>query len=273
MTERHSPMQMTRSTPSADPITVTTHGHALVITLNRPEVRNAIDLPTAEAVAVALDELDERDDLRVGVLTGAGRGFCAGMDLDAFSRGVRPWIGDRGFCGITERGSTKPLIAAVEGFALAGGLEIALACDLIVAATDARLGIPEVSRGLIAAGGGLLRLPQRLPRGIALELALTGDPISGARAYELGLINVASAPGSALTDALTLAARIAENAPSAVATSKRVIHHAADWGDDGFWEQQAPIAERVLASADAHEGARAFIERRPPVWSQPDPPA
>src|SRR3954452_15463296 len=150
----------------------------LLITPNRPEARNAVNLALAEGVAAALDELDADDGLSVGILTGAGNGFSAGMDLKAFVTGERPWVGDRGFAGIVQRASRKPLIAAIEGFALAGGLEIALACDLIVAARGAKLGIPEVKRSLVAAGGALLRLPQRMPYGIAMELALTGDTIT-----------------------------------------------------------------------------------------------
>src|SRR5213592_3553610 len=183
----------------------------LVITLNRPEARNAVNLPIAEGIAAGLDELDADDGLTVGILTGAGGGFCAGMDLKAFVTGERPWVGDRGFAGIVQRGSKKPLIAAIEGFAVAGGFEIALACDLIVAARGAKLGIPEVKRSLVAAGGALLRLPQRLPYGVAMELALTGDPIDAERAAELGVVNRLADPGGALDAAFALAAAISKN--------------------------------------------------------------
>src|SRR5688500_6329103 len=157
----------------------------LLITINRPDARNAVNLPVAEGIAAALDALDADGELSVGVLTGAGKGFSAGMDLKAFVTGERPYVGDRGFAGITQRAARKPLIAAIEGFAMAGGLEIALSCDVIVAARGARLGIPEVKRSLVAAAGALLRLPQRLPYGIAMELALTGEPIDAERAAEL----------------------------------------------------------------------------------------
>src|SRR3954449_12335838 len=162
-------------------------GNVLLITLNRPDARNAVNLPLAEGVGAALDELDASDDLQVGVLTGAGKGFSSGMDLKAFATGERPWVGDRGFAGITQRASDKPLIAAIEGFAVAGGFEIALACDLIVSARDARVGIPEAKRGLVAAAGALIRLPKRIPYHVAMEMALTGDPISAERGHELGI--------------------------------------------------------------------------------------
>ncbi|HWF75440.1 MAG TPA: crotonase/enoyl-CoA hydratase family protein, partial [Solirubrobacteraceae bacterium] len=183
-------------------------GRVLVATLNRPEQRNAVNLAVAEGIAAALDELDDDAELSVGVLTGAGKGFCAGMDLKAFVAGERPYIDGRGFAGIVQRPSAKPLIAAIEGFAVAGGLEIALACDLMVAARGAKLGIPEVKRSLVAAGGGLLRLPRALPRAVAMELALTGDPISAERGYELGLVNRLADPGGALEQALALAEAI-----------------------------------------------------------------
>src|SRR5579862_9958269 len=201
-------------------------GNVLLITLNRPEVRNAVNAALAEGVGKALDELDADDELSVGVLTGAGGFFCAGMDLGAFVKGESPWFGDRGFAGIAQRSAAKPLIAAIEGFALAGGMEIALACDLIVAAKGAKLGIPEVKRSLVAAGGGLLRLPRMLPRNIANELALTGDPISAERGYELGLVNRVTDQGGALDMALQLAATIAANGPLALTGSKRILRES-----------------------------------------------
>src|ERR687890_466086 len=174
----------------------------LLITLNRPEARNAVNLPVAEGVAAALYELDADDALSVGVLTGAGGGFCAGMDLKAFVTGERPWVGDRGFAGIVRRASRKPLIAAIEGFAVAGGLEVALSCDLIVAAEGAKLGIPEAKRSLVAAGGALLRLPRRMPYHVVMELALTGDPLPAERFHEYGVVNRVAPPGGALDAAL-----------------------------------------------------------------------
>ena len=238
----------------------------LVITINRPDQRNAVNAAVAEGIAGALDELDASEELTIGVLTGAGKGFCAGMDLKAFVAGERPYAGDRGFAGITQRASEKPLIAAIEGFGVAGGLEIALACDLIVAATGAKLGIPEVKRSLVAAGGGLLRLPRMLPRNIAMELALTGDPILAERGFELGLVNRLAEPGGALQAALELAEQIGENGPLALAASKRILQESADWPEAEFFDRQDEIAEPVMRSEDAKEGAIAFAEKRPPVW-------
>ena len=238
----------------------------LVITLNRPDQRNAVNAAVAQGIAAALDELDSQADLSIGVITGAGKGFCAGMDLKAFVAGESPYAGDRGFAGITQRPSVKPLIAAVEGFAVAGGLEVALSCDLIVAARGARLGIPEVKRSLVAAGGGLLRLPRMLPRNIAMELALTGEPIQAERGKELGLVNRLCEPGQALDVALELAGQIAENGPLALAASKRILTESVDWPDTEFFERQGEITGPVMGSEDAREGATAFAEKRPPVW-------
>jgi enoyl-CoA hydratase len=241
-------------------------GRALVVTLNRPDQRNAVHGAVAEGVAAALERLDAEDDLAVGVLTGAGKGFCAGMDLKAFVAGERPWVGDRGFAGITHRSADPPLIAAVEGFAVAGGLEVALACDLIVAARGAKLGIPEVKRGLVASGGGLLRLPGRIPWHAAMEMALTGDPITAERAYELGLVNRLAEPGGALDTALELAEAVAVNGPLAVRASKQILTRSGDWNQEEMWERQGELAEPVLASEDAREGATAFAERRAAEW-------
>jgi enoyl-CoA hydratase len=240
--------------------------NVLVITLNRPEARNAVNLALAEGIAAGLDELDAADDLSVGVITGAGGFFCAGMDLKAFVTGERPWVGDRGFAGIVQRASRKPLIAAVEGFAVAGGFEVALACDLIVASAGAKLGIPEVKRSLVAAGGALLRLPQRMPYGLAMELALTGDPITAERAAELGVVNRVSEPGGALDAALELAAAVSKNAPLALAATKEVLQRQRDWSEEEFWAKQGEITGPVFVSEDAREGATAFSEKREPVW-------
>src|SRR6201995_5790774 len=182
---------MTAETETAEQTAVLTEkrGNVLLITLNRPEVRNAVNAALAEGVGKALDELDAGPELSVGVLTGAGGFFCAGMDLGAFVKGESPWYGDRGFAGIAQRAAEKPLIAAIEGFAVAGGMEIALACDLIVAAQGAKMGIPEAKRSLVAAGGALLRLPRRMPYHVVMELALTGDPFPAERFHELGLVN------------------------------------------------------------------------------------
>jgi enoyl-CoA hydratase len=239
----------------------------LLITINRPEARNAINLAVAEGIAAALDALDADPELAVGVLTGAGKGFSAGMDLKAFVSGQRPWVGDRGFAGIVQRASRKPLIAAIEGFAVAGGLEVALACDLLVAARGAKLGTPEVKRSLVAAGGALLRLPQRVPHGVAMEMALTGDPITAERGAEVGLVDHLAEPGQAVDKALELAARIAPNAPLALMATKEILERARDWDTATFWAEQGAMIEPVFNSDDAREGATAFAEKRDPVWT------
>jgi enoyl-CoA hydratase len=241
-------------------------GRTLIITLNRPEVRNAVNLIMAQGIAGALDELDASAELTTGVIHGNGRGFCSGMDLRAFLAQGTPEVEGRGFAGIVEKPPAKPLIAAIEGFALAGGLEIALACDLIVAAEGAKLGLPEVKRSLIATGGGLRRLPRRVPFGLALELALTGEPISAERAYEAGLVNRIAPPGAALQIALELAEAIATGGPLALAGTKRIMYEGAEWSEAEFWDHQSEIALPVEASADAREGSTAFAEKRPPVW-------
>jgi enoyl-CoA hydratase len=238
----------------------------LLITLNRPEARNAVNLPLAEGIAAALDDLDADGDLTAGVLTGAGKGFCAGMDLRAFAGGERPWVGDRGFAGIVQRAARKPLIAAVEGFAVAGGLEVALACDLVVAAKGAKLGIPEVKRSLVAAAGGLFRLGRKIPLNVAMECALTGDPISAERAYQFGLVNVLCEDGEALAKATELADRVCANAPIAVRESRKVVLSATNAPDEIGWAMSAAGMGKAMQSADFSEGLTAFIEKRPPAW-------
>jgi enoyl-CoA hydratase len=238
----------------------------LVITLNRPDARNAINGAVAEGVAHALDELDSDDELQLAVLTGAGKGFSSGMDLKAFVAGERPYYEDRGFAGIVQRPPEKPIIAAVEGFAVAGGFEVALACDLIVAARDARLGIPEVKRSLVAAGGALMRLPRVMPFNLAMELALTGEYVPAARLHELGVVNRLTDPGETLDAALELAATIAANGPLALRASKKILREVSDWSEADFWHRQGEIAGPVMLSEDAREGAIAFAEKRPPVW-------
>jgi len=241
-------------------------GRTLLITLNRPDARNAVNAALAQGVAAALDELDEDDDLSVGVLTGAGKGFSAGMDLKAFVAGESAWVDGRGFAGIVQGPPSKPLIAAIEGFAVAGGLEVALSCDLIVAASGAKLGIPEVKRSLVAAGGALLRLPRRIPYHVAMELALTGDPISAERAYELGLVNRVADAGASVDVALELAGAIEVNAPLALKASKQILIESPDWSLDEEFDRQAAISGPVFTSEDAREGATAFAEKRDPVW-------
>jgi enoyl-CoA hydratase len=250
----------------ADEVLVERREGVLVVTINRPEAKNALDRAVAEGVAAAVDELDGSDDLRVGVLTGAGGTFSAGMDLKAFLRGETPAIEGRGLCGITQTPPRKPLIAAVEGWALAGGFELLLACDLIVAAENARFGVPEVKRSLVAAGGAALQLPRRVPFNVALEMLLTGEPLGAIRAAEIGLVNRLTAEGAALPGALELASTIAANGPLAVAATKSVARGSADWSFAEGWAQQAELIAPVFASEDAREGATAFAEKRPPVW-------
>ncbi|WP_053753715.1 crotonase/enoyl-CoA hydratase family protein [Streptomyces sp. MMG1533] len=250
----------------SDEVVVERHGAVQVITINRPEAKNALNGAVAAGVAAAVDELDESDDLRVGVLTGTGGTFSAGMDLKAWLRGDSPLIKGRGVCGITVTPPRKPLIGAVEGWALAGGFELLLACDLVVAARTARFGVPETTRSLIAAGGAALLLPRRVPFAIALELLLTGEPFGAERAAEVGLVNRLTDEGGALEGALRLGRTIAANGPLAVAATKRIARSSADWTLDEGWAKQTEIADPVFASEDAKEGARAFAEKRAPVW-------
>jgi enoyl-CoA hydratase len=251
---------------ATEPVLTERRENVLLITLNRPEVRNAVNAALAAGVAAALEELDADDGLSVGVLTGAGGFFCAGMDLGAFVRGESPYFGDRGFAGIAQRAARKPLIAAIEGFAVAGGMEIALACDLIVAAKGAKMGIPEAKRSIVAAGGALLRLPRRMPYHMVMELALTGDPLPADRFHELGLVNRLVEPGGAVDAALELAAQLSKNGPLALAASKQILQEQFDWSSADMWEKQRAITAPVMASEDAQEGASAFKEKREPVW-------
>jgi enoyl-CoA hydratase len=249
-----------------DVVLVERRGAVQVVTINRPQARNALDAAVARGVADAVDELDASDDLRAGVLTGAGGFFSAGMDLKAFLRGETPAIEGRGLCGITRTPPRKPLIAAVEGGALAGGFELVLACDLVVAGRGARFGVPEVKRSLVAAGGAALLLPQRVPRAVALELLLTGEPMDAARAAAVGLVNRVVDDGTALDAALDLADVIAANGPLAVAATKQIVQSAPAWAPEEMYERQDEIVAPVFASEDAREGSTAFAERRPPVW-------
>jgi enoyl-CoA hydratase len=253
-------------TAAEEPVLTERRENVLLITLNRPEVRNAVNAALAEGLAHALDELDGDEGLSVGVLTGAGGFFCAGMDLGAFVKGESPWYGDRGFAGIAQRSSRKPLIAAIEGFAVAGGLEIALACDLIVAAKGAKLGIPEAKRSLVAAGGALLRMPRRMPYHVVMELALTGDTMPAERFHEFGLVNTLAEPGGAVDGALELAGRLARNGPLALIASKQILQEQFDWSSAEMWEKQGAISGPVFGSEDSREGAAAFKEKRDPVW-------
>jgi enoyl-CoA hydratase len=251
---------------SEQAVLVNVDNGVMTVTLNRPKSKNAVNKAVAEGIAAAMDELDSNDDIHVAILTGAGGTFCSGMDLKAFVTGELPVVEGRGFAGITEQPPQKPLIAAVEGFALAGGLELMITCDLIVAAENAKFGIPEVKRGLAAAGGGLIRLPRQIPSRLAMEMALTGDFCSATRAHEMGLINRVVAPGTALQAAQELAATICSNGPLAVRISKQVMAESANWSGEEMWQKQLDIVMPVFVSEDATEGATAFAEKRTPNW-------
>jgi len=242
-------------------------GRVLILTINRPEARNALTYDTSFALADALDRLDADDNLTVGILRGEGNTFCSGMDLKEFARTQRrAVVPGRGLGGLAEAPPAKPLIAAVEGYALAGGFELALACDLIVAANNASFGLPEVKRGLVPGSGGMLRLPRRLPYHVAMEALLTGDMIAAKRAHELGLVNDLVEPGTALEAALKLAEKIAANGPLAVRTVKQIVTESQDWRTDDMFALQNPRMAHIFSSEDAKEGATAFAEKRPPVW-------
>jgi enoyl-CoA hydratase/carnithine racemase len=250
----------------ADEILSERRGHVEILTINRPEARNAINRATAIALGEALDRCEADDDVWVVVLTAAGdKAFSAGMDLKAFAAGEFP-ITDKGFGGITKRDLTKPLIAAANGSALAGGFEMMISCDMVVAADHAKFGIPEASRGLVAGAGGLIRLPKRIPIAVAYEMALTADPIDAARAYELGLVNRVVPGDQVLDAALALAERIAKNAPLAVRTSKDIMRRSVELSEDEAWVASDEAFAMIGQSADAMEGAIAFAEKREPNW-------
>ncbi|WP_435220394.1 crotonase/enoyl-CoA hydratase family protein [Streptomyces sp. Tue6028] len=239
----------------------------LLITIDRPHARNAVNSAVAGLLSQALDELEADNTLRAGVLTGSQGTFSAGMDLKAALEGELPTVPGRGFGGLTEAELTKPLIAAVEGFALGGGFELALSCDLIVAAEDAKFGLPEVRRGLVAAAGGVIRLPKRIPYHLAMELLLTGRPVSGDRAGRLGLVNKVTAPGETVAAALELAEQLAQSAPLSLATVKRLVRTGDGMPEADAFAVQRAAMDTLMDSADAHEGMTAFAERRDPRWT------
>ncbi|MBD3728274.1 MAG: crotonase/enoyl-CoA hydratase family protein [Sphingomonadales bacterium] len=250
----------------SDEVLVEAEGGILTITINRPEAKNAMNKAAAEAIAEALDRLDAVEDLRVGIITGAGGTFCSGMDLKGFLRGESPMVPGRGFGGLTEAPPKKPLIAAVDGYALAGGLELMIACDMVVASAGAKFGIPEVKRGLVAAAGGVINLPDLIPHKLAMEMALTGEFIDAARAHAIGLVNRVT-EGPAIEGALALARTITANGPLAVQISKQVIQESREWPRSERWLRQAALVDRVFVSEDAREGAAAFAEKRAPNWT------
>ncbi|MFF4053695.1 crotonase/enoyl-CoA hydratase family protein [Streptomyces chartreusis] len=256
----------TENGAAAPTVVLEARDDVLVISIDRPDVLNAIDQSTAEQLARAFTHLDEDGTARVGILSGGLKAFSTGADLRAVAAGQSPVVQGRGFGGLTARPPRKPLIAAVEGYALGGGLEMALACDLIVASRTAQLGLPEVTRGLIASAGGLLRLPIRLPHSVAMRMALTGERLTGEQAFDLHLISELVDPGCALESAVALAARIAQNAPLSVEASKHLVNAAADGTTDELLRVQAELQARLLASRDVAEGIAAFKERRPPRW-------
>jgi len=242
------------------------HDGVLTITINRPGQKNAVNHEVAEQLAAALDTLDDDPALSAGIVTGAGGTFCAGMDLKAFVRGELPVLPGRGFGGETRATINKPLVAAVEGWALGGGFELALACDLIVAAEDARFGFPEVTRGIVPSEGGLIRLPRDLPYHIATRVLLTGEPLPAAAAHQYGLVSDLAPPGQALEAATGLARRIAQNAPLALAAAKKVLRASQGLDDPAAFARQDDLIAGLTSSQDAREGATAFAEKRQPVW-------
>lgn len=257
---------MSAASEATELVLVERHEGVLTITINRPAQKNAVNHEVAVQLGSALDRLDADPELSVGVLTGAGGTFCAGMDLKAFAAGEVPTLPGRGFGGLTRADVRKPLIAAVEGWALGGGFELALGCDLIVAANDARFGAPEATRGLVPSEGGLVRLPHRIPYHVALRVLLTGEPLSAGEAAEHGLVSALTEPGEALARALSLATRIAKNAPLALAAVKEVLRATQDLDDRAAFARQDQLIAPLLSSDDAHEGAAAFAEKRAPVW-------
>jgi enoyl-CoA hydratase len=253
----------------SEAVTFQVRGHYAVITINRPEARNAVNGAVASGIEAGIDRLEETDDLWVGIIAGTPPVFCAGADLKEINSGNAAALATKrgGFGGITTREREKPVIAAVDGPALAGGTEITLACDLIVASRSATFGIPEVKRSLVAAAGGLFRLPRKIPFNIAMEAALTGDPISAEFAHQHGLVNVLCDDGQALDKAMELADRICANAPVAVRETRKVVLHATMADDEVGWRMSAEGMAKAMASEDMKEGLTAFIEKRKPNWT------
>jgi len=249
-------------------VDIEVHGNVLVMKINRPEARNAVNADVAQGIEAGIDQLESDDSLWAGVLTGTREFFCAGADLKLINAGkpAEMMTPKGGFAGIATRERTKPIIAAVEGPALAGGLEIILSCDLLVASRESRFGIPEVKRSLVAAGGGLFRLPRALPRNVAFELGLTGDPISAQRAYDLGLVNELAEPGAALEAGIALAERICANAPVAVQKTLALMVELKDADDEVGFRRSNEAMFELMNTEDFSEGLTAFIEKRPPAW-------
>ena len=243
-------------------------GNVAVMRINRPEARNAVNGAVAQGIEAGIDELESNPELWVGVLTGTAEFFCAGADLKLINAGKagEMMTSKGGFAGIVTRQRSKPIIVAVEGPALAGGLEIVLSCDLVVASRESRFGIPEVKRNLVAAAGGVFRLPRVLPKNVAVEMGITGDPISAQRAYDLGLVNELADPGSALDAALALAARISASAPLAVQKTLELMRDLKDADDTTGIAKSGEAMMALAGSDDFSEGLMAFIEKREPQW-------
>lgn len=240
-------------------------GKLFIITINRPEARNAFNSETSEQMKAAIDRFEEDPDLFIGIITGAGGTFSAGADLKEAAKGKRRST-ERGGFGIFAKPPKKPIIAAVEGYAVAGGMELCLACDLIVAAKDARMGLPEVRHNLVAVGGGLFRLPKRMPYHLVMELALTGDMLPAEFFHRHGVVNRLADSGKSLEVAIELAERLLENGPTAQIATKEIIQRSFEWTDEEAWSKQRPIAKIATESEDRQEGLRAFAEKRKPVW-------
>lgn len=253
-------------TDTSERILTERRDHILLVTINRPETKNAFDATTSQAMQAAMDQLDNEPGLFVGVITGAGGTFSAGADLKARMRGEDRVALSRGGFGIFRRPSRKPLIAAVEGHAVGGGFELCLACDLIVAARDAKMGLPEVRHNVVAIGGGLFRLPRRMPYHLAMELALTGEFKDAEFFHRHGIVSRLAEPGLALEEALKLAEGLLVNGPTALAATKEIIFNACNWSEEAAWREQGPIARVALESEDRKEGLRAFSEKRKPAW-------
>lgn len=251
---------------TSDRILTEQRGPILVVTINRPEAKNAFDDESSHAMCAAMDMLDEKDELFVGIITGAGGNFSAGADLKAAAKGERGPRPHRGGFGIMKRPPRKPLIAAVEGYAVGGGMEMCLCCDLIVAARDAKFGLPEVRHNVVAIGGGLFRLPRRVPYHVAMEMALSGEFKDADFMARYGLVNRIAEPGAALDTAIGLAEQLLANGPTALAASKEIIWQSTDWTDEQAWDNQMPIAMKAIDSEDRREGLKAFAEKRKPVW-------
>jgi enoyl-CoA hydratase len=245
-----------------------TRGPFAVIKINRPEARNAVNAAVASGIEEAIDRIEADDSIWVGILTGEPPVFCAGADLKEINSGNAAGLvtAKGGFAGFVQRQRTKPIIAAVDGPALAGGTEIVLAADLVVASTTATFGIPEVKRSLVAGAGGLFRLGRKIPLNIAMELTLTGDPIDATRAHHFGLVNRLVEPGQALDEAIKLAEQICANAPVAVRESRKIVLEATNAPDEIGWRMSAEGMGVAMTSEDFSEGLTAFIEKRPPVW-------